>query len=247
MIFDIVIPVGPNDAQVIETMTQYTRKNVIGFRNIYLVVSDPNIRIDGCIIVHENIFPFSTQSLLTALDTTNSSRVGWYLQQLIKLYAGLVIDGILNDYLVIDADTYFLQPTTFFDDDTDLPFYNVGTEYHLPYFEHMQKLHPLFTKILPFSGICHHMIFQTDRIRILFRMVEDAHSAPFHTTFMQNISKLHTFASGASEYELYFHFLTHFFTDKFIIRHLKWKNTHTLDIIDQSNHLDYVSYHWYLR
>jgi hypothetical protein len=38
------------------------------------------------------------------------NRNGWYLQQLLKLYASFVIKDLLNDYLVIDADVYFLKP-----------------------------------------------------------------------------------------------------------------------------------------
>ena len=257
MIFDIVIPVGPNDAHVIQTMIEFTRKNVIGYRNIYLVVFDPTIVVDDrCIIIDEKIFPFTIATLLVALGgTTDTSRVGWYLQQLIKLYAGKVIDGILNEYLVVDADTYFLRPTTFFDESTGVPLYNVGTEYHPPYFEHMQKLHPYLTKKTQYSGICHHMVFQTDRICELFRMVEAAHIdddgdgtitiRPFHEIFMRNVSPQHRVASGASEYEIYFNFLLDQYPDKFKIRVLPWKNTNVLNVNDTS--VNYVSYHWYLR
>ena len=251
MLFDIVIPVGPNETHVINTMVEYTRRNVIGFRNIYLVVFDPSISIDGCIIVDEKIFPFSVASLLSSLETMDTSRVGWYLQQLIKLYAGQVIDGILNEYLVIDADTYFLRPTTFFDETTGVPFYNVGNEYHVPYFEHMQKMHPQLTKRTVYSGICHHMVFQTDRVRELFQMVEKANAEtsqviiPFHEIFIRKISPQHRLASGASEYEMYFNFLFERYPGKFKIRPLAWKNTNVLNVNDTS--FNYVSYHWYLR
>ena len=35
--FDIVIPVGPNDKSIIEQQIKYTKKNIIGYRNIYLI------------------------------------------------------------------------------------------------------------------------------------------------------------------------------------------------------------------
>ena len=35
--FDIVIPVGPNDKTIIEEQIKFTKKNIIGYRNIYLI------------------------------------------------------------------------------------------------------------------------------------------------------------------------------------------------------------------
>ena len=36
-IFDIVIPVGPNDISQLERNLKYTRQNIKGYRNIYIV------------------------------------------------------------------------------------------------------------------------------------------------------------------------------------------------------------------
>ena len=41
--FDIVIPVGPNDENVINQQIEYTKKNIIGYRNIYLICKDQNL------------------------------------------------------------------------------------------------------------------------------------------------------------------------------------------------------------
>ena len=109
--FDIVIPVGPNDKSVIEEQIKYTKKNIIGYRNIYLICYDPSITIDGCITINENIFPFNIETV--AKYHGKLERNGWYLQQLLKLYAGKIIPNILDKYLVIDSDTFFLKPTTF--------------------------------------------------------------------------------------------------------------------------------------
>ena len=70
----------------------------------------------------------------------------WYLQQLLKLYACNVIPDILDRYLVIDSDTFFLKPTTFIENDVCL--YNYGSEYHKPYFKHMLLLHKDFIKMV---------------------------------------------------------------------------------------------------
>jgi flavorubredoxin len=76
-IFDIVIPVGPNDNDIIYKQIEFTKKNIIGYRNIYLICYDPNIIIDGCITINENIFPFSLETVSNIHGQL--SRNGWYL------------------------------------------------------------------------------------------------------------------------------------------------------------------------
>ena len=170
--FDIVIPVGPNDIDIIHKQIDYTKKNIIGYRKIFLICKDASLQIDGCITVSEEIFPFNKKTVSDILGPTD--RCGWYLQQLLKLYASIVIPGLLDKYLVIDADTFFLKPTVFLKDGK--PLYNYGDEYHKPYFEHMNRLHSSFKRQVDlYSGICHHMLFETKYIKEIFSMVEENH------------------------------------------------------------------------
>tara|TARA_B110000971_G_C19963294_1_gene478974 strand:+ start:368 stop:1090 length:723 start_codon:yes stop_codon:yes gene_type:complete len=238
ILFDIVIPVGPNDTTVIHNMIKNTKKNIIGYRNIYLVSYDPTILIDNCITVDEKLFPFNKQTISDIIGYND--RVGWYLQQLIKLYASFVIVGILDNYLVIDSDTYFLRPTSFFLN--KLPLYNPGSEYHLPYFNQMSKLHPSLSKKSTKSGISHHMLFQKKILIELFKLVELYHNTDFWKAFLLSIDKRDILGSGASEYEIYFNFLHIYYNGSFIVRTLKWENTAQI-----RDDLDYISCHWYMR
>jgi hypothetical protein len=240
ILFDIVIPIGPNDSEVISKMLEHTKEFIIGYHNIYLVSFDPNIKFNGCITIDENVFPFNKNTVSNYLG--NNNRNGWYLQQIIKLYAGFYIENILNNYLVIDSDTYFYKYTGFFKN--KLPLYNTGTEYHLPYFNHMNLLHPSLTKQTSFSGICHHMMFQTNILKELFILVESYHQKPFYICFLECVDTNHILGSGASEYEIYFNYLHIYYKNKFLIRQLKWTNSHSL--INLSKY-DYISYHWYMR
>ena len=147
MSFDIVIPLGPNEKKNIHKQIEYTKKNVIGYRNIYIVTNNfDNIQIDGCQIIDESIFPFKMTDIADYFAQYNgkNNRNGWYLQQLIKLYASFVIEGILDTYLVIDADVFFLKPIEFCKNSHFI--FTTGNEEHKPYFKHMEKLHPSFQK-----------------------------------------------------------------------------------------------------
>lgn len=237
--FDIVIPIGPNDRSIIEEQIKYTKKNIIGYRKIYLISYDPLLIIDECNTIDEKIFPFSIETVVKYHGKLQ--RNGWYLQQLLKLYAGNIIPDILDKYLVIDADTIFLKPTTFIDNNKCL--YNYGSEYHKPYFKHMQKLDENLIKVdQNKSGICHHMIFETKYINELICKIEKNHNDLFYNVFLDKVTDKNN--SGASEYEIYFNYMMKNYPNEIKIRKLNWKNTTNL----QTNiNVDYISYHWYRR
>lgn len=239
--FDIVIPVGPNDRSVIAEQIKYTRANVIGYRNIYLVSYDPSFTSEGCLTIDEKIFPFNINTVAEAHRP--DKRNGWYIQQLLKLYAGLVIPDIKPIYLVIDADTFFLKPTSFIQDGKCL--YNYGSEYHMPYFLHMKRLHPsLYKMTSDKSGICHHMIFETKYIKEIIKMIEDLHKEKFYTVFLREVDIREYERSGASEYEIYFNYMLSAHKDSIQIRPLQWKNVKTMS---ESGNNDYISNHHYSR
>lgn len=237
--FDIVIPVGPNDKSVIEQQIKYTQKNIIGYRNIYLICYDSSIIINGCITIDENIFPFNIETV--ARYHGKLERNGWYLQQLLKLYAGKIVPDILDKYLVIDSDTFFLKPTTFVKNNRCL--YNYGTEYHKPYFHHMKKMDRNLTRIYRNkSGICHHMIFEKKYIDELISKIEKNHNELFYHVFLKTVTDKS--GSGASEYEIYFNYMLKYNHDKIQIRKLSWKNANKLET---NSNYDYISYHWHMR
>jgi hypothetical protein len=241
-IFDIVIAVGTNDYKTIENQITFTKKNVIGYRDIYLIKNiDNNMIIDGCINIDESTcFPFTKKSI-SLIHGTND-RNGWYFQQLLKLYA-FMIPGILDKYLVIDADTYFLRSTYFIKNGKCL--YNQGTENHTPYFSHMQKLDHRLKRVYPdISGITHHMMFEKRFITKLFSMIETNHNKKFWEVFLEKVDTAHILGSGASEYEIYFNYMLIFNSEHIETRKLTWKNVSTFSILKD---YDYISWHWYSR
>lgn len=241
--FDIVICVGPNDADVISSMIPYTKQNIIGYRNIYLVCADPIINIEGTVTIDEKIFPFNINDLIKKFGSNN--RNGWYLQQLLKLYSGIAIPEISENYLVVDSDTFFLKPTSFLDSNGKY-IYTTGTEYHNPYFNHMNKLHPSLKKSYHGSGIVHHMIFNKNNVNSLMDLVETNHNGkPFWEIFLDMVEPKDFLRSGASEYEIYFNYMNIYHQNEMIIRKLNWTNASSIN--DSNKNCDYVSIHWYMR
>lgn len=249
-LFDIVIPVGPNEINnIINLQIEFTKRNIIGYRNIYIISIDKNLNISDCIIIDENIFPFNKETI--AKYHGNNKRNGWYLQQLLKLYAGFVIPDIMDKYLVIDSDTFFLKPTTFISDEK--PLYNYGTENHKPYFQHMVKLDKNLIRQKDISGICHHMMFEKKYLIELFELIENNHNnisgittykKKFYDIFLENVDIKDRLESGASEYEIYFNYMIKYHYNDIIIRPLKWEN---VGILLLNANLDYISCHCYLR
>ena len=243
ILFDIVVCVGPHDNDIIKSVVPYITKNVIGYRNIYLVCSNPTTSVPGTITIDEKIFPFTINDLVNRFGPNN--RNGWYLQQLLKFYAGNIIPGILKRYLIIDGDTYFLKPTTFITDDGKHIF-TTGTEHHQPYFSHMNRLHPSLKKTHPLSGITHHSYFHTDMVNELMKMVEDRFSnqKSFWQIFLGVVDRNEFMGSGASEYEIYFTFMNLYHPSDIVIRQLNWDNK---DRFENNNNYDFISIHWYMR
>jgi hypothetical protein len=244
--YDIVICVGPNDYEIVKESIVYTIKNIKGFRHIYLITPEPEkiiLNNDFIKIINENIFPFDKESLYSIRG--KSERHGWYLQQLLKLYAGTVITGILDNYLVIDSDTFFLKPITFITDNKFL--LSLGYEYHIPYFIHMKTLHPSLKKVIKYSGIAHHMIFNKNIVLELFKLIENNHNnkGQFWELFIKCTEPNEYAKSGASEYEIYFNYLLLNHVDKIMLRRLNWKNLNNLSQINQD--FDFVSIHHYMR
>ena len=111
MSFDVIIPLGPKDEDMISVCVASIQKHVVGVRKIFVVAYKP-MDVSGATVISEDIFPF-TRADVEAVS--NPSRAGWYLQQLIKLYGPLVIPGVLDNCLVADADGVFFRRVKFID------------------------------------------------------------------------------------------------------------------------------------
>ena len=197
----------------------------------------------------ERRYPFNKKDIINIIygskkkaleDRSGVNRIGWVLQQLLKLYAPLVIPNISSNVLVLDADTIFLNPVTFLNASHGALFCT-GTEWHTPYFDHGAKLIPGFKRLYPhYSGIVHHMLLQRSIIEDFWKTVESTHQMKGWKAFCRCIPREGLNGSPCSEYELYFNYaLSH--TDQVEIRPLKWEN---LSRLSQLKNYPALGYHY---
>ena len=253
---DVVIPSVEKDLPTLNLCIEGIRKNGRNIRRVIVVSQKP--LSSQAEWFDESRYPFSLQEVAQILAKGDvrdletllapGGRGGWYYQQLLKFYAPFVIPDISPNVLILDSDTIFLNPVQWLNENSG-GMYNVGIEYHLPYFQHAACLIPGFRKIFPqHSGIVHHMLFQKGVIEQLFDEVEQVHGVPFWKAFCHLVGQEHLAGSGASEYEIYFNYVfAH--TSQVSLRGLLWRNIDSMDEVEKfrKQGYHYVSYHSYAR
>jgi hypothetical protein len=251
--FDVVIPVHEKDLLTLDHVIAGIKRNVVGFRRI-ITVSKTKLT-DNAEWFDESLYPFSFKEIS---DILGGKRVGWHYQQLLKLYACFAIPDILENVLIVDADTVFYRKVEFFSKD-GLPLYNLSkdedlesSDFQQGVFKHITRILPVVESYLPnefknVSGVCHHMLFQKHVLKDLMQKIEntDFNGSKFYEIFLKNSEG----SCGVSEYNLYFYFLLSCYPKKYQIRILKYKNTAKFnpwyERLRKKYH--YCSYHSYMR
>lgn len=172
--------------------------------------------------VSEKVFPFS----LADLNNKNSGKPTWIFQQLLKMYASRVLKDIglpfRRKYLVIDADTVLTNPIYMREPEgssSSRSFVCIASESSGAFKNDAnaagwrgwgivdEMLGNNFTKAFPghnkeiFTGICHHMLFDSVFLEELFDFIEKQ----FKVSAWKALSSLKN--SFLSEYELYLAFV----------------------------------------
>lgn len=257
---DVVIPCIEKDLYVLEACINGARSCIQDLGRI--IVVSPKQYTDSAEWFNESDYPFSIEDVSDNLGkfggVGNNPRRGWYYQQLLKLYAPFVIPDISNDVLIIDADTVFLKP---FSPVTanGASIFNVwgfGNMFS-SYISHMKRLYPgLECTKQNVNPVVNHMIFQRDKLEILFSMVEEYHGKDFWKAFCNCVdtstakSVGKSFYVGASEYTIYFFFMNKYFPNDCITVVPKMDNrTPSFEALEKfrKQGYDVVSLHHYYR
>lgn len=236
--FDVVIPLGPKDEDMIGRCVSSIHRHVVGFRYVFVVAKNYSRDISGALVLDESLFPF-TYDEVTA--KTSTARAGWYLQQLIKLYAPLLIKDIMETVLIVDADTVFHKRTRFIENGK-LLYDKVMEPSHQPYYDHMARLHSSF---VPWkrntSGITNVMLFSKKVLIELMEKVESKHGKNFWETFLECVTEKNS--SGSSEYEIYFNYVMNTKQDIVRLRPLQWNNNGQRSDTKLAGDWHYINYH----
>lgn len=138
-------------------------------------------------------------------------RAGWYFQQLLKLGIS-TIDSINENYIVIDADTVFLQSIPFINLKGQFVFLK-ATEYHKSYFDNYRVLLGKEPN-REFSFISQYMVFNKNIVKKLFTDIEENFNgeSTWNWLIMEKIQG--TDASLFSEYETYGHYVKNHYPDQ---------------------------------
>lgn len=196
----VMLTVG-KDAMVFKISIKSALKNLVDINRFYVITPDPiklkesmgDFQSSRVIFVDESVFPFNKDTVCDVmlqtvreigkypLDKGKSifenilwQRAGWFLQQLLKLYAGIVLK--LEDFVLLDSDIVWYKEVRFINKTSSSYFYAYSSQYHPSYRSSMRLILGLdHTPGQYYSGICHHMVIKKDVLSALSKRAELLH------------------------------------------------------------------------
>ena len=185
-------------------------------------------------VLSESLFTDDFLEELIKKVGISNSRLGWYLQQFLKLSA-LEMLSCGEAALIWDADTVPLKKLTF-ESGNDIGFY-YGSEYHQPYFNAIQGFLGM-AKVGNFSFISQCMPCRQKWAQSFFSTIEIRCGRTWQNAIIDCID--FSISAGFSEYESLGTFVMKEFPDEVKMLNRKWQR-HGNGIIGSVNNLRYVS------
>jgi hypothetical protein len=260
----VMLTVG-KDTRVFEKSIGSSLKHLIDVDKFYVItpsakeLSDKLGSLLGVrvIFIDEKIFPFNwvnvTETMIktveekgvypingkTQFEHTVYGKSGWFLQQLLKFYAGKILN--ISDYVLLDSDIVFFKDIRLINETTkDGIRYNYASsnQYHPSYMATLTKISGVdiykSKDNIYRSGICHHMVIVKSVMDHLFNQSEQRFNMPFWQILLnQSAQELTCRAprqgicgggSTLSEYEMYFNYARQLFPHTVNSRPLLWAN-----------------------
>jgi hypothetical protein len=241
--YDVLIPFHEKDMPILSYCIASIKQNAIGAQTIF-IVSEKNPEVEGAVWISESSLPFSKEKVGEIIQCPE--RVGWYFQQLIKLYAYRFLPTQKNHILFMDSDTIMKKPVRFFNHEGRICF-GYSDENTEPYYVHMRKVIPgLEKQIADTSGICHHMLTRRDHMGELLKTIEKVHGKEAWRALLELVEEADWSKSGMSEYELYFNYCLQNYPSFYAIRPLKVENLSNFGEFARSD-ADMVALHAWAR
>lgn len=245
---DVVIPLVPKDITIAQLCVESLKKFSLNPINNIYIVSPYSSQIDFfckknglVLIIEDDLLPISKQKIQEKVK--NKAKIGWFIQQFIKLNSPNIV-GLLEKYLVFDADTILMQHQFFYTEKiTVLKF---SDEFHFLY---RLTNYLILNKVnyFPHSFIAHHMLFDKKCIIALQNEICKLHTQPWYEVILNKACRGQYFFS---EYELYAQFALTHFPNKYQTQYWFNKNS-KIDkyskVLSKSDFYQSVSFHNYQK
>ena len=246
---DFVIPCHPKDFPSLELCVNSIQENITICNNIY-VISEEDPKFNNVIHISEKHFQIyvtrdKIQDLWFRKNPRLAYRAKWIYQQLLKLLSFKVIPDLSDSYVLVDADTLFLNDINF---DPNKFYYCKAEEYHHPYLQPIKKLLSV-DETIGFSCISHHMIFNKEKLKMMIKDIESKFNSHFVDIILDIID--YNESSCFSEWDLYANYMILNHSEVCELRQLKWDSIPFVPNKSELNtfkgEFDFVSCHAYIR
>ena len=241
---DCIVPYHKKDRALLSWCINGIRQNLEVSR-IIIVCSqacEEDVKQVGAIFLDED----SVVQGLTG-QSYQHYRWSWYWQQILKL---AVADIVATPYyLVVDSDTVFLRPVSFFND-LGRPLYATATEFHSPYFDVFYQLLRFHAR-REYSFTVHHMIYNREIVIEMRNKFRD--EKPWWKDIVRYIEPQPPWnhPSQVNEQETYGHYVKEMHPEEVNIRPLQWRNVNILPNEQMIGRLaeqyDFCSFHAWAR
>mmetsp|Transcript_55968 Transcript_55968/g.76363 ORF Transcript_55968/g.76363 Transcript_55968/m.76363 type:complete len:358 (-) Transcript_55968:322-1395(-) len=218
-----LIPAHQKDFSILPETIRSLKRCVRGLDRIFVVTAEPapTAHDEGVEWFAESHFPFCLNDFKGCLPSA-----GWVFQQALKLEAPFFIPELqeYDNFLVVDADTVWLEETHFLDEDgralmssygaSDIPVTMRSRIDLHRYDDFVGQVLPGLTKRMPCleTAVVHHALMQRVVLEDMRRRILEAH--PSCTCLWEVLGRLGKAGVHVSEYELYFAFAWRFHSNR---------------------------------
>lgn len=194
----VVVPAVEKDAELLDHCLRSIRESLVHPISDLWVVAPESDRVRAIATAHKA--RFVPEDVILPRPARELKTRGWVLQQLIKFNAANHV--ATPDYLVLDADTIFLRPQTFFRSGKTVLRYS--DQYELLYNRSLELVFG-HRRRFPVSFVTHHMLFNRDKVKQLLAFLESRFKKTWWEAILHEVDQGHLISF--SEYELYGHFI----------------------------------------
>jgi hypothetical protein len=240
--YDVFICYHPKDEMTFSHCLTTVRMHLQDAKTIYVISKDKPDEED-IVWIPESSYPFAKEDVAQII--TGNTRIGWYYQQLLKMYLYKVIPTESEYVLILDSDVMIKEPISFFEDGKLL--LSISNEETLSYYSHMERVLPGLQKQTEFSGIVHHMMTKREHMLEILDKIELEHEGPAWKTLLRLVDPEDHTRSGMSEYEIYFNYCLKYHSDKYVYRFLKFANCTSFRELEQKKDAALVALHAWSR